>query len=347
MDRSIYEFDGLPEDFEQEPIERGPVEPRRADRLVGILRNPHSRRNKGGGGGLPARSKTVLAEPSHRDEIPEVLADFARKKVHYLVVDGGDGTIRDVLTAGARIFGEDWPTLIVVPSGKTNALAVDLGMPRRWSLQDALGAIENGGRIERQPVAIRPIDGRSGVVHGFILGAGIFTTAIEAGQDAHRWGAFNSLAVAVTVLWMALRTFFGSNRNPIRRGAAIQIRLRQREPDRFAPLPHSGHGGGPKRRFLLIASTLERFPLGLQPFGNLREGLRLAVMDAPKRRLLVVLPLLLFGYRSSWTKRAGAHRSWAEEIELDTGNRFILDGEAFPAGRYSVGKGPRLRFVTP
>ena len=346
MDRSIYEFDGLPEDFEQEPIERGPVEPRRADRLVGVLRNPRSHRNKGEHVALPDRAKTILAEPAHRDEIPNVLTDFARKQVHYLVIDGGDGTIRDVLTAGARIFGDNWPTLIVLPSGKTNALTVDLGMPRTWSLADALAAIESGGRIERQPIAIKPCDGRSGLVQGFILGAGIFTQAIEAGQDAHRWGAFNSLAVAVTVFWMALRAFFGASSNPVRKGAALQVRARLRESGQASPLPHSGQGQR-DRRFLLIASTLERFPLGMQPFSNLREGLRMAVLDAPKRRLLMVLPMLLFGYRAKWTVRAGAHRFWAEEFEMDIGNRFILDGEAFPPGRYQVGKGPRLRFVTP
>ena len=346
MDRSIYEFDGLPEDFEQEPIERGPVEPRRADRLVGVLRNPKSHRNKGEAAELPGRSKTIIAEPANRNEIPIVLTKFARSKVHYLVIDGGDGTIRDVLTAGAMVFGDNWPTLIILPSGKTNALAVDLGMPQRWSLREALDAIETGGRIERQPIAIRPADGRSGLIQGFILGAGLFTNAIEAGQDAHRWGAFNSLAVAVTIAWMTLRAFWGANSNPIMRGAVMQVRARLRKGGQGYPLPHSGMGDR-SRRFLLLASTLERFPLGMQPFSNLREGLRLAVVDAPKRRMLMILPALMFGYRAKWITKLGGHRCWAEEFEMDIGGRFILDGEAFPPGRYSVGKGPRLRFVTP
>ena len=65
--------------------------------------------------------------------------------IDYLVVDGGDGTVRDVLTCGAGIFGESWPTLIVLPNGKTNALAADLGLPTNWSLSDAMEAIQFHG----------------------------------------------------------------------------------------------------------------------------------------------------------------------------------------------------------
>ena len=44
-----------------------------------------------------------------------------------------------------------------------------------------------------------PDDDRSNRVLGFILGAGAFTTATQAGQGAHRLGAFNSMAVAVAM----------------------------------------------------------------------------------------------------------------------------------------------------
>jgi hypothetical protein len=36
-----------------------------------------------------------------------------------------------------------------------------------------------------------------------------------------------------------------------------------------------------------------------------------------------------------------------ETLRLDIGDRFILDGEAFPAGRYQLSLGPKLRFVVP
>ena len=343
MSRSIYQFQDLPqEERAAAPIARAPVQPVKADRLVGILRNPRSYRNKARDAQIADRSNVVLAEPANRDAIPEVLADFARRGVHYLVIDGGDGTIRDVLTAGAPIFGASWPRLLVLPSGKTNALTVDLGMPRNWSLGDALDAIETGGRIERNPLAIRPADGRSGLVQGFIMGAGAFAKATEAGQTAHRWGAFNSVVVAVSAIWIALRTFFGTRASPYRRGSRMDVVL---EPD-GERLPHAGRGDR-SRRYFLLASTLERFPINLKPFANLREGLRIAVMDEPRRRLLLSLPLLAFGWHGNWVRRHGVHRKWAEEFTIATETPFIIDGEAFPPGKYVVAQGPRLRFVTP
>ena len=36
-----------------------------------------------------------------------------------------------------------------------------------------------------------------------------------------------------------------------------------------------------------------------------------------------------------------------ETLRLDLGDRFILDGEAFPAGRDQLSLGPKLRFVVP
>ena len=54
---------------------------------------------------------------------------------------------RDALTGGAMVFGENWPDLAVLPRGKTNALTVDLGMPKHWSLEQAIIAHRDGGRV--------------------------------------------------------------------------------------------------------------------------------------------------------------------------------------------------------
>ena len=37
----------------------------------------------------------------------------------------------------------------------------------------------------------------------------------------------------------------------------------------------------------------------------------------------------------------------SDALRVDLGDRFILDGEAFPAGRYQLSLGPKLRFVVP
>lgn len=62
--------------------------------------------------------------------------------------------------------------------------------------------------MRRQPLRITSAAGGRGCVLGF-FGAGAISLAVEVGQEAHRRGAFNSLAVGVTILWAILQTLFG------------------------------------------------------------------------------------------------------------------------------------------
>lgn len=319
-------------------IRRGPAVP-----LVGSIRNPRSHRNKG----IPAEMGdcwNILTEtPRTREELQESLLEFARRGIDYLVVDGGDGTVRDVLTCGADIFGDHWPSLIVLPKGKTNALAVDLGLPNHWSLAEALAAAHKGYTVNRRPLRITPAKGSARAVQGFFLGTGIFSLATEAGQEAHRRGAFNSFAVGLTTLWGILQSLFGRAGNPWRRGT--RTRIVDRSTGRA--LPRTGRGR-PDERYMTVATTFERFPLGARPFGrNVAPGLKLAVLDYPTRWVVALVPAILYGFWASFLDRNGAQRFQVSEVDLDIGSAFILDGEALAAGRYILDEGPELTFVVP
>jgi hypothetical protein len=348
MSRPIYEFSRFARPVESVPHAGAQVvgiEARgeaAAMPVIGVIYNPRSHRNKGQDLEIAVRPNIFVAQPRERSELPAVLADFARRGIEYLVINGGDGTVRDVLTCGQAVFGDNWPKLAVLPKGKTNALNVDLGAPADWSLPEAVEAFASGHIVTRRSLAIAPADSPQDTVQGFILGAGAFTTGTRAGQDAHKLGAFNSLAVAVTIVWGVLQALFGTDNNPWRRGVGMRILLGEERRE----LPRSRHGR-PERRELLVASTLESFPVGIKPFGKLRKGLKLAVMDKPRRRLLAMLPIIASGYMPEWLIDWGIHHCQTSEFELDIEDQFILDGEAFPAGRYRVTQGPELHFVVP
>lgn len=315
----------------------------RAVPLVGIVRNPRSHRNNGHAPEMADCSNILTQTPRTREELRNTLLEFARRGLDYLVVDGGDGTVRDVLSAGADIFGAQWPTLIVLPKGKTNALAVDLGLPNRWSLAEALNAAYQGRTVTRAPLRISPADQESRCVQGFILGTGVFSIATEAGQEAHRRGLFNSFAVGLTILWGVLQTLFGGRNNPWR--ACMPTRIVDRRTG--VHLPYHGRGSADER-YLTIATTFQRFPLGARPFGrNPGPGIKLAVVDWPIRWLVALLPAMMFGLNFRWLAGKGAQRVSASDVEMDMGGTFILDGEAFPAGRYVVAEGPQIEFVVP
>lgn len=310
--------------------------------VVGVIYNPRSHRNQGRDLEIADRPNVHFAQPRQREEIRTALEDFAARGVEYLIVNGGDGTVRDVLTAGLAVFGNAWPALAVLPKGKTNALNVDLGAPAGWTLPEAVAAWAGGKRVIRRPLVVAPVDGSEPARSGFILGAGGYTVGIRAGQDAHRLGAFDSLAVIGTAGWGVLQALFGRDSNMWRRGARMELLLGEGR----APLDHAG-AGYEGRRAIMLASTLERFPGGIRLFGSLREGLKIAALDRPARRMLAMMPLLLTGLRLKDPDRLGIHYRTTSQFELQIEEPWILDGEAFPAGRFIVSEGPELTFVVP
>lgn len=322
---------------------------RPANPVVGVIYNARSHRNKGRDLEIAGRANVFIEQPARRSDIAEALRRLAGHGIDYLVINGGDGTVRDVLTCANEIFGDDWPELAVLPKGKTNALNVDLGAPGGWNLADAIAAWPKGKRIRRRPISIEPvgeegeaIPGCGRAMLGFILGGGAFTLGVRAGQDAHRMGAFNSFAVGVTSAWGILRGVLGSDSNEWRRGTPMQFSLGERRQQ----LSH-GRGEGNRRRSVFLASTLERFPAGMKLFDPDHSGLKLTVLDHPHRRILATMPAILAGWVPQWVRRKGLHQIEVEEFELEIGDEFILDGEAYPAGTYRVSSGPELTFVVP
>ncbi len=345
MATSIYEFAQLPQVSSSGPVRSRVRRQRAAGEApsVGVIYNPRSHGNQGADFDCGVCPHVHIAQPGDRSQLPEALAEFAAKGIDLLVINGGDGTVRDVITSGAAIFGDDWPAIAVLPKGKTNALTVDLGVPGDWTLQNAIDSYESGQRVHRRPVRIAERGGNSdnGVL-GFILGAGAFTTATNAGQGAHRLGAFNSMAVGVTIAWGVFQWLFASRANAWRRGAKMAIGLGSQG----VPMGHSGCGD-PEWRQILFASTLETMPAGMKPFGQLRSGLKLAVTDQISRRSALNLFSMLRGKTPPGMRERGFHQISTPQFSLTIDDSFIFDGEAFPPGEYCIGQGPELEFVRP
>ncbi len=343
MHGAIHLFDRLPQvDPVREPAASRPAAPVRAEPLVGLIRNPHSHRNESVARKDDELPGVMVAAPARRSELTTVLVDFADKGVDYIAIDGGDGTVRDIITCGASVFGEAWPGLILLPSGKTNALAHDLGLDADWDLAKALEVAKRGELVVRRPLVIAQRDNERAQVHGFVLGAGVFNQAIAIGQHAHDFGAFNTAVVAVTLAWATLRAFVGGRNNPLRRGTPMRLRYLDGQ-----EIEHAGCAP-PEERFLLFATSLEHFPAGLDPFRQEeRSPAYLAVLDSSRMRLLLRLGSIFRGTFTAETRRLGFHTQGLEGFEFDIADHFILDGEAFPPGSYRVTAGPRLRFVAP
>lgn len=190
MATSIYEFAQLPRVHAREAADSRPRrqrEPGEAPR-VGVIYNPRSHRNQGADFDCGISPHVHIAQPGDRSQLPSALAELAEREIDLLVINGGDGTVRDVLTCGAGIFGDHWPAIAVLPKGKTNALTVDLGVPTDWTLQNAIDAMEQGNRITRRPIEVSQVgDDADSRVLGFILGAGPSPPPRRPGRARTGW----------------------------------------------------------------------------------------------------------------------------------------------------------------
>src|SRR4028119_1627777 len=100
---------------------------------VALLSNPRSTGNRS----LLPRVRAFCAEHQdifhyeveHADQIGQALTTIARINPKVLVINGGDGTVQAALTEihRGRHFGATPPPVAVLPNGKTNLIAHDLG----------------------------------------------------------------------------------------------------------------------------------------------------------------------------------------------------------------------------
>ncbi|MEX1147854.1 MAG: diacylglycerol kinase family protein [Sphingomonadales bacterium] len=197
-------------------------------------------------------------------DIPEVLRRFAEYGADILVINGGDGTIQATFSSliNDRPF-ERVPPVAILPAGKTNMIAEDLGArkPRpHLYLERILTLAARGGILEhteeRHLLKVEGIPGQA-PLHGMFLGtAGIVEGITACRRKIYPLGLPNflshSLAVAVIAFGAVTGRFGRAGTAP-----AIKVRL----DDKGAVVGHY---------FLIIVTTLNRLILGFKPFG--REG---------------------------------------------------------------------------
>ncbi|MCR5876105.1 acylglycerol kinase family protein [Phenylobacterium sp. J426] len=299
---------------------------------AGVIRNLKSHRNQSGAR-ADAPPGVLEAVPEKPDDLYEALAWFAKSGVDLVVIDGGDGTVRDVLTRAPKAYGDRLPTFGVIPNGKTNALALDLGVPLGTPVRAMLAAARDPAKRKLRACleVVRP--GETVPEHrGFLFGMGAFVRGTELAQKTHGLGFFDNAAIVMTILSAAGRTLAGGADDPWRRGEPAALTL---------------GGAAPEARdwFLVLAATLKRFPLGLKPFGPPHEGLKVLAVEAPPLKLPKALPALLAGSEAAWLEQAGYRRRDVSEIGLAFEGGFTLDGEIYPGGELIVRQGPDLEFV--
>lgn len=312
--------------------------PRRMPRArIALLSNPKSTGNIAQ---LP-RIRAYCAE--HPDvfhyevedasQIGEAIKTIARVRPKVLAINGGDGTVQAVLTelTNGGHFGEAPPPVAVLPSGKTNLIALDLGargdpieaLERLISLARSGDIASN--TVARELIALR----RSGaedrpVIGMFLGGAGLADTMLYCRDKIYPLGLPNGVAHGITAFALLMKM-------------VLRIKASFLPPD-LQPLnvSLSEKGNRISGRFSLLAvTTLEKLLLSSELGGRRSGSLKLLAVEESPWSMLRGLAASIGGRLGRNTVR-GVHFEEADEITIEGDNsQVILDGETFRADRGS------------
>lgn len=297
--------------------------------IVALLSNPRSTGNRSM---LPRVREFVAAHPNifHFEvqdvaEVPEALETIARVKPAVLVINGGDGTVQAALTElyhGGHFAGSP-PPVAVLPNGKTNLIALDLGAqgdPLK-TLEQILEIVDADilpHVVSRQLISLS--DGRNTrpVLGMFLGGAGLAEGILFCRHKIYPLGLPNWLSHLITVAALLVSLLVGARFSPLRL-SPVRVSV-QRE----------GELSG--RFFLLMVTTLERLLLNMRSHGSDRSGsLKLMAIEQQRGTVFRSAINAILG-RLDQSRFEGFHLKRGDEIRIE-GDRpsVILDGEIFQA----------------
>lgn len=265
-------------------------------------------------------------EVEKADQIGAALRTIARVRPKVLVINGGDGTVQAALTEihnGAH-FGDNPPPVAVLPSGKTNLIALDLGahgepIAALERLLNIARADLDGHLVARELIALRHGLGEQRPVIGMFLGgAGLADTMLYCRHKIYPLGLPNGVSHVLTALAVLTRIFLR-----IKAGFL---------PPAPSPLQVSSHGGRLSGRFSLLAvTTLEKFLLSSEIRTAGAGVLKLIAIDEQPASLLRAFFAGLAG-KLGRSKVNGVHFQETDEISIEgESSDVILDGETFRA----------------
>jgi len=321
--------------------------PRRQPK-IGLITNPHSRRNRSQ---LAAVRRIVANQANilHHitdsvNQLPGALRDFATKDVDVLAINGGDGTTAQVMgeLLQERPFAA-MPAIILLPGGTTNMNVGDAGVPGKLSKAVSRMAQWANGDISHAHHVTRPILRVEGAAHGkpaygMFFGAGAIINGIEyCHNNVHSVGIGDEIGPGIALL----RTLWGILRKDTRFAAPTRMRIDL----------DANTGSPPREVLLFLASSLERLFLGMHPYwGQEDAALHCTWVEMPAPRLLRLFPGLLRGKPGAFaTRERGYFSHNADQIRLWLDGSFTLDGEMYQArkdcGPLIISNGGELEFI--
>ena len=265
-------------------------------------------------------------EVERAEQIGDALRTIARVRPKMLIINGGDGTVQAALTeiCNGDHFGVQPPPVAVLPNGKTNLIALDLG-----AQGDPVVALEklvelaqsdlSPHIVARELIALRSDPSGRPAIGMFLGGAGLAETILYCRTKIYPLGLPNGISHALTAAALMLR---------------MLLRLKASFlPPRPAPLKVSVRREGRlSGRFALLAvTTLDKMLLSGQLAGAGNGRLKLLAIEERPGSLVQAFAASLRG-KLGRKRLRGVHFEEADEISIEgDSSHVILDGEMFRA----------------
>jgi hypothetical protein len=299
---------------------------------IALLSNPKSTGNIAQ---LPAIREYCDSHPDvfhyeveQASQIGEAMRIIARVKPRVLVINGGDGTVQAALTElyNGGHFGDRPPPVAVLPSGKTNLIALDLGA--RGDPIETLERLIELARsddlerytVPRELIALRRPGAEDRPVIGMFLGgAGLAETMLYCRHKIYPLGLPNSVSHGLTAIAYIARLLLklkASFLPPPARNTELVIPERDRISGRFA---------------FLAVTTLNKLLLSNQLGGQGGGPLKVvAIEERPSTVFRALLAGMTGGYKGK--KMRGIHFEEVDQVTIEgESSHLILDGETFHA----------------
>lgn len=260
------------------------------------------------------------------DQIGAAMRTIALVNPRVIAINGGDGTVQAALTElySGDYFGGKPPPVAVMPNGKTNLIALDLGaegdpLKALQRVIDLAACNLDGHVIERQLISLS--DGTSRPVLGMFLGgAYLADVMLYCRHKIYPLGMPNGISHVLAVLLALFAMLFGLGGG--------------RLPAKPAPMRVSLIRQGEMRGSfsLLIVTTLEKLLLNIRTEDGKASGTMKLLLVAPKIGALFRFVGALWRGTLGKTPVNGVHFQAGDEIRIE-GDRsnVILDGEIFEA----------------
>lgn len=276
--------------------------------LTGHIRNEKATQRARADGPPPG---DIVRTPTNFAELNKTLAEMRDAGIRRLIINGGDGTVREVLSRAPEIWADaPLPDYIIAPSGNTNLIARKVGGAKGRDLRALCKAPD--AKLRRRSLQLLTVR-RAGerTLRGVIMGVGAYEVATRVAREdiSARHGAQVALAV--------LRLLISEE---MRDGLMCKV-------------SHNGQSAGYRQRMLFGMTTLPgRLISRFEPFWGAQSGpIRWLDIDARPNRLLRAAPFVAFGSPRPWMA-TDYHSGASTSVTLELAAPFVMDGEAFQPG---------------